>query len=143
MSETETPTLSLAPSSVSVAGPTRGRYDLMDSRAEQDRYIVRVDGITISTTFDLDRSDEIAWMDWPDKIKAIAEDTKRWISSPESMARAKAVYEWINRDDPEDERLVAIERAQIESEAQELARTIRNRWPSIQKRVLEILQAAS
>lgn len=142
MSDTTTITpIPLAPKRIYVEGPARGRYNLMSSD-ESDRYIVRIDGVAHSAVIEIDRSDEIADLDWTDKISAIADEAKRWYGGAEANARRDALHEWINRDDPEDERLMAIEAAQLEHDAQAVVRSVRRLGRSTQSRVFELLQEA-
>lgn len=130
-----------APASIRVTGPIRGRYNFLGNE-ETDRYTVHIGDITSSTTVSIETSDEIVDLNWSDKIAAIAEDAKHWISSGDIDARWAAIREWINRDDPEDERLIAIEAAQLEHDAQAAVRVIRGLWQSTQARVVELLTEA-
>ena len=124
--ETITETIPQAPTSINIAGPHRGHYNML-SHEESDRYKVTVNGIVCSTTVDLDRSDEISELDWPELIAAITKDAQRWWSTNKAVTDARdAIHEWINREDPEDERLMAIEEAQMRFETDGAIRKLRS-----------------
>jgi len=127
------------PETISVSGPDRGRYNLL-SNEESDRYTVRVAGVVCSTTMSIDLSDQIADLDWSEKIPAIANEAKKWISRDDFAAQRAAVLEWIELDDPEDERLIAIESAQTEFDAKQEFARIRRLSSSTQERVLELMR---
>ena len=129
----------LAPKKIEVRGPDRGRYNFL-SNEEEDRYTVKIDGLVVSVVVPLDRSQEIDWLDgWPERIAAIAAEAACWFSSAEMNGIRDALVEWINRDDPEDERLCAIEDAQLEYEAQKFVAGIRRRSRRVADRVVGLL----
>lgn len=139
METEETLTIPLAPKKIAVSGPVRGRFDML-SNGEQDRFIIKLDELLFSVVVSTEVGDELEFDCWDARIRVLAVEAKRWFGSKESNAKRDALHEWINRDDPEDERLIAIEDAESWATADELFRKIKYLPSTTRRRISALME---
>jgi hypothetical protein len=118
-------TIPLNEGRISVSDGVGGHYNWANTAEMGYRFIVRVGDYMLSEVVSEEDGISLAGETWEERIRYLVKESARWFGGEEKrIASRAAITDWINRDDPDEERLNAIEGSEHEHAIEKLVRRI-------------------
>jgi hypothetical protein len=122
-------TIPLDEGRISVSDGVEGHYNWANTEEVGYRFIVRIGDHMLSEVVSGEDGASLNTEGWDDRIRFLVKESARWFGGGEQKRISRAaITEWIERDDPEDERLIAIETAEMKAHTAVITAQIHSAW---------------